>query len=156
MMSFDLADLPRHFGDRLPRRAIAGVLFAAGGFLLVAWLGRIVPPLLAGTAPFGLESSTTLFIQVLDLGLIVPLAGLAGVLLLRRSAWGYLLASVAVMKFLTMGLAVTAMAVNIALTGAAISVVELVVFPALTLVNVIVAVLLLRNVDAGFGAPVPA
>ena len=59
MLSFDLASLPRHFSERLPRHAIAGLLFIVGGFLLLAWLGRIVPPLLQGQPPAGLESVAT-------------------------------------------------------------------------------------------------
>lgn len=156
MMSFDLHTLPQQFSASLRRRSIAAVLFVAGGFLLLAWLGRIVPALIQNQPPFGLESTTTLFIQVLDLGLIVPLAFLAGALLLRRSAWGYLLASVAVMKMLTMGLAVSAMAVNMALVGTEISIVELIVFPTLTLINVIIAGLLLKSVQEPHHAPLPA
>jgi hypothetical protein len=147
LMSFDLETLPKRFSERLPRRAIAGVLFAAGGFLLIAWLGRILPPLFQNRLP-GLENNTTLVIQVMDLGLIVPLAFLSGVLLLRRSAWGYLLASVAVTKLLTMGTAVSAMGVNMALSGVPVSPVELIVFPSLTLINLLLAVLLLKNVTA--------
>jgi hypothetical protein len=45
-------------------------------------------------------------IQVMDLGLILPLVVLAGVLLIKRQPWGYLLGSVAVMKMMTMGFAV--------------------------------------------------
>jgi len=153
MLSFDLQTLPQHFSDRLPRRAIAGVLFLAGGFLLLAWLGRIAPTITQEQLP-PLENVTSLFIQALDLALIAPLCGLAGVLLLRRSAWGYLLASVALLKFVTLGLAVTLMGLNMARVGAAVSVVELVVFPLLTLLNLTMAVVLLRNVrgdEAGAG-----
>jgi hypothetical protein len=66
MLSFDVDALPQHVSLRFPRRSIAGVLFAAGGFLLLAWLGRIVPSLVGHQPPIGLESTTTLFIQVLD------------------------------------------------------------------------------------------
>ncbi len=145
MLAFDLERLPEQFSERLPRRGIAGVLFASSAFLLLAWLGRIVPPLLQGTDP-ALENTTTLVIQALDLGLIVPLGLIGGWLLLRRSAWGYLLASVASMKLLTMGAAVSTMGVNMARHGVAVSAVELGVFPALTLVNAVLAVWLLRSV----------
>ena len=146
LMSFDLATLPQRFSDRLPRRAIAGLLFGAGAFLTLAWLGRIIPPLVQGQTP-PLENATTLVIQAMDLGLIVPLTFLAGLWLLQRRAWGYLLASVAVMKMLTLGAAVSTMAINMALTGVAISPVELIVFPMLTLVNLVLAVLLLKCVE---------
>ena len=145
LLSFDLYDLPRHFAPSLPRRSVAAVLFVGGSFLLLAWLGRIVPPLLAGRAP-ALDNATTLVIQAMDLALIVPLCFLAGVLLLRRSAWGYLLASVAVMKFNTMGLAVSTMALNMARLGMPVSAVELGVFPAITLANLVVTALVLHAI----------
>lgn len=147
MLSFDLADLPQHFSPRLPRGWIAGVLFAVGGFLLLAWLGRVGAPLLSGQAP-ALENTTTLVIQAMDLTLIAPLAILAGVLLLRRSAWGYLLASVAVLKSLTMALAVSTMGINMILAGVPDSLAIVVPFLVLTLLNLIMAVLLLRNIDS--------
>jgi hypothetical protein len=147
MMSFDLTELPRHFSPRLPRGWIAGLMFAVGGFLLLAWLGRIVPPLLRGQTP-ALENTTTLVIQAMDLALIVPLAILSGILLLRRSPWGYLLASVALLKGVTLGLGVSAMAIHMALKGVADSLGIMIPFLIITLMNGIMAALLLRNVDA--------
>jgi hypothetical protein len=148
MMSFDLEDLPRHFSDRLPRGWIAGLMFVVGGFLLLAWLGRIVPPLLQGETP-ALENTTTLVIQAMDLGLIVPLAILSGVLLLRRSAWGYLLASVTLLKGVTLGLGVSAMAINMTLKGVPDSLGIMIPFIAITLMNLIMAGLMLKHVDQG-------
>jgi hypothetical protein len=87
-----------------------------------------------------------MFIQAMDLGLIVPLCVLSGILLLRRKPWGYLLASVALMKFLTMGTAVSLMALNMARLGVPVSAVELTVFPALALANLLMVTLLLRNI----------
>ena len=144
MMSFDLATLPAHFSDKLPRRWIAGVLFFAAAFLSLAWLGRIAPTITQQQLP-PLENTTSLFIQAMDLAIVVPLCVLSGVLLLKRNAWGYLLGSVALMKFVTLGLAVTTMGLNMARVGVPISVVELVIFPMLTLLNLVMAVLLLRN-----------
>lgn len=145
MLSFDLTALPQRFASALPRRWIAGVLFFAAAFLTLAWLGRIVPTITQTQLP-PLENTTSLFIQAMDLALIAPLCVLAGVLLLRRSAWGYLLAAVALMKFLTMGLAVSLMGLNMVRVGVPVSVVELGVFPLLTLLNLLMALLLLRNI----------
>lgn len=146
LMSFDLSTLPRHFSGRLPRRAFAALLFFSGAFLLLAWLGRIAPTLLQNQMP-PLENTTSLTIQAMDLGMIVPLCILSGILLLRQTAWGYLLTSVAMMKFLTMGIAVSAMGINMVRAGVASSPVELVVFPTITLVNLVLTVVLLRNID---------
>jgi hypothetical protein len=148
MMSFDLAKLPGRFSEKLPRGWIAGLLIFVGSFLSVAWLGgRILPPILNGSIPY-LENCTTMVIQTMDLGLVVPLAFLGGILLLRRSAWGYLLASVAVMKMLTMGIAVSAMGINQALHGVPDSAAIVGIFIGMALVNVVLAVFLLINVQA--------
>jgi len=150
MLSFDLADLPRHFSPRLPRGWIAGVLFAVGGFLSLAWIGKIVPPLLQnGTPP--LDNTTTLVIQAMDLTLIAPLAILSGILLLRRSAWGYLLASVTILKGLTMALAVSTMGINMALRGVPDGLAILIPFLVLTALNLVTAVILLKNVEQRVG-----
>ena len=146
MMSFDLDDLPGHFSGRLPRRGIAALLFFAAGFLSLAWLGRIVPTLIQNQIP-ALENTTSMFIQAMDLGIVVPACLLAGVLLLRRSAWGYLLASVGMAKFFTLGIAVSLMGLNMARVGVPVSPIELAVFPSMALINVVMTVLLLKNVD---------
>ncbi|MBN1665864.1 MAG: hypothetical protein JW862_02205, partial [Anaerolineales bacterium] len=39
MMAFDLKTLPAHFSEKLPRKWIAGLLYFAAAFLLLAWLG---------------------------------------------------------------------------------------------------------------------
>jgi hypothetical protein len=145
MMSFDLETLPARFSERLPRGWIAGLLFTVAGFLLLAWLGRILPPLTQGQAPL-LENATTMVIQAMDLGLILPLAVLSGVLLLRHSAWGFLLASVALMKGMTMGVAVSAMGINMALAGVSESLGILGPFMLITLLNLVMVVVLLRNI----------
>jgi hypothetical protein len=150
MLSFDLADLSHHFSSHLPRGWIAGILFAMGSFLFLAWMGRIIPPLVQNTTP-ALENTTTLVIQAMDLVLIVPLAILSGILLLRRTAWGYLLASVAVLKGLTMTLAVSTMGVNMTLNGVGDNPVLIGVFIVFTILNFISAVLLLKNVDVRQG-----
>jgi hypothetical protein len=146
MLSFDLDELPRHFSDKLPHGWIAGVLFAVGGFLFLAWIGRVVPELLHPETAAMLENTTTQVIQAMDLALIVPLAVLGGILLLRRSAWGYLLASVAILKGLTMSLAVSTMAINMALKGVSDSLGIMIPFLVLTALNMVMVVLLLLNI----------
>ena len=148
MMSFDLQTLPAHFSEKLPRRGIAALLFFAAAFLGLAWLGRIAPTIFGDQIP-PLENVTSMFIQAMDLGIIVPMCIIAGVLLLRRAAWGYLLASVGLLKFLTMGVAVSLMGLNMARVGVPISVAMLVVFLSLALVNLVMVGVLLKNINDG-------
>lgn len=146
MLAFDLEALPSQFSPRLPRRWIAGFMFAVGGFLLIAWLGRILMPLMQGGTP-PLENTTTLVIQAMDLGLIVPLAFLSAIFLLRRSPWGYLLSSVTLLKGVTLGLGVSAMAINMARRGVPDSLGIMVPFLVITAVNLVMALLLLKHVQ---------
>lgn len=142
MLSVNLRALPAHFTEKLPRRAIAVFMFGGAAFLLLAWLGRIAPGL-AGGVPVGLLTNTTLFIQVMDLGLIVPLMVLAGALLLRRQPLGYLLASVALIKFMTMGIALVAMIAGQLLAGDVVPLVEAAIFVVMAAVGICMAVLLM-------------
>ncbi|MBV6449464.1 MAG: hypothetical protein MHPDNHAH_00174 [Anaerolineales bacterium] len=145
MMSIDLQTLPAQFSEKLPRGWIAGLLFFAAAFLSLAWLGRIAATFTSGAIP-ALENVTSMFIQAMDLGIIVPLCVLSGSLLLHRQPWGYMLASVSLMKFLTMGIAVSLMGFNMARVGATVSAVELTVFPIITLANLVMAALLFRSI----------
>ena len=145
MMSFDLETLPTHFSEELPSRGIAALLFFAAAFLSLAWLGRIVPTIFGDHIP-SLENVTSMFIQVMDLGIIIPMCVIAGVLLLRRAAWGYLLASVELLKFLTKGVAVNLMGLNMARVGVPVSLVELGIFLTIALVNLAMVTILLKNI----------
>ncbi|MCX8061685.1 MAG: hypothetical protein N3D16_03795 [Anaerolineales bacterium] len=147
MMSFDIPSLPAHFSDKLPRGWIAALLFFAAGFLLLAWLGRIAATFAPGAVP-ALENTTSMFIQAMDLGIVVPTCILSGILLLRRDPWGYLLASVGMLKFLTLGVAVSLMGLNMWRVGVPISVVELVIFPTIALTNVLMTIILLKNITS--------
>jgi hypothetical protein len=158
MMTFDLDSLPAHFSDRLPRGWIAGLLFFAAAFLSLAWLGRILPTLTLDSLSLwemggvrgvpALDNVTSMFIQAMDLGLIVPVCILSGILLLRRKPWGYLLASVGLTKFLTLGIAVSLMGLNMARLGLPVGVGELVIFPGMALAGVVMTVILLKHVRA--------
>lgn len=146
LTEIDIPALPEHFSPGLPHRAISVFLFLVGSFLLFAWLGRIIPGLLTNQPPIGLESYTTLIIQALDLGLVMPTAFLSGILLWKKSAWGYLLSSVVLIKGVTLALAVSAMAVNMVWAGVQVSLVELMMFPTIAIISGGMTVILLKNV----------
>ncbi len=146
MMSFDLSTLPQSFSEKLPHNWIVGLMFIVGSFLLLAWLGRIVPPFFQNQTPV-LENTTTLVIQFMDLGLIVPLAFLGGFLLLRRNAWGYLLSSIMLTKGVTLGLGVSAMAINMVRVGVPDSLGIMIPFLVITIFNLVLVTILLKNVQ---------
>ncbi len=100
-----------------PVKVTAVFMFLMSLTLTAMWLGTIVPPLLANETPALLETYTTMVIQAMDLGILVPLGLIIGYLLLRRNAWGYALASIVLIKAATYGTAVLAMALFQVLDG---------------------------------------
>jgi hypothetical protein len=129
-----------------PRRGVAIFMLIIAGFLSMAWLGRIVPPLLAGTPPIGLEAYTTLVIQALDLGIIVPVSVITAVLLWKKEPWGYALSAVVLIKGLTMGAALIAMIIGQILAGVAVSPVEIIMFSGIALAALIFTLILFHSV----------
>ncbi len=137
--------IANNVSSKFPRKGIAIFLMLLAGFLLLAWTGRIVPGLIDGTPPIGLESYTTLVIQALDLGIIVPTSGLAAILLWQARPWGYALSVVVLIKGLTMGAALIAMIINQILAGVSVSIVENVMFSGIALAALIFTLIALRN-----------
>ncbi|WP_202709944.1 hypothetical protein [Sporosalibacterium faouarense] len=147
MISFDFKNISTYFSEKLPVKFIGGVQIFLAIMLIFMWLGRIVPSVIDKTTPPGLEHYTTLVIQGMDLGFIVPIAFISGVLIIKRKIFGYLLSSVIIMKGFTMGAAITAMIVGQYLAGVEMSIVEVIIFPIISLVIAYSLVLILKNID---------
>jgi hypothetical protein len=149
-MSIDAQALPARFSEQLPRRSIAGFLFAVGLSLIIVWVGlSILPALLQGQTP-ELSGSTTLVTHAVDVGMIAPLAFLAGVLLLRGAAPGYLLAATLLVFSSVLGAGVMALSAAQTLAGV-LTTAETIVFVApfaiLTMAGIWLTVLLFRNLS---------
>lgn len=115
-LNIDLGTLAARTSPKLPRIWIAVFLFIAGLSLLV-WLMDIVVALASGSVPPTLGPYTTEATYVIDLGIILPAVYLAGILVLRRSPWGTLLASMLITINLTIGLVVASQSIMQALAG---------------------------------------
>ena len=146
LMALDPAEVAAHIGKRFPRRAITTYFLVVAGFLALAWLGLVVSPMLTGEAPAGLESTTTMVIQVLDLGVIVPTVILTALLLRKGNAWGYTLSLVVLLKILTMGAALISMIAVQLLSGMAVDPVVTAGFGVISLSGIILAAMTLRTI----------
>ena len=133
LLAIDPTRLRARFSGRFRPRLVGWTLVGFAALLAVMWLGRIVPALVAGTPPPGLESSSTLFVQAGDLGIVIPLVILSGVLLLRRRPAGFLLAGVMLVKGATFGLALVGMIVAMSALGAEVAIFEAIFFTALAI-----------------------
>ncbi|MGG6310492.1 hypothetical protein [Paenibacillus macerans] len=146
MMSLDLSALRQSFSPKLPVRTIAGFLIFISAVIGLMWVGRIAPSLSGGAAPIGLEHYTTLVVQALDLGFVVPAAMLSGLLLLQRKPFGLLLSSILCVKAVTMLTALTAMIIGQLAAGVHMAAVEIILFPAFNLAGIAIAILLFKHI----------
>jgi hypothetical protein len=117
VLSFPIKEISTFFSNRLPFRFIGGFLVFSATAIALLWLSIVVPPLLDGNIPVQVEHYTTLVVQGLDLGLLLPAAFISGVLLIRRKAYGYLLAPVYIIFLSLMMTALTAKIIAMALAG---------------------------------------
>lgn len=95
MQSFKLSSLPGSFRTGTPLKLAGGFLIFSSTSIALLWLSIIIPPLLNGSiVPKQVEHYTTLIVQGLDLGVLLPAGFISGMLLIRKEQQGYLLAPV--------------------------------------------------------------
>lgn len=134
------------FRPSWPRKGTIVFLWFVVVAFVFLWLSDIVPALVDGTVPESLTESETPTngVHVLDLALLLPVAGLSAVWLKRRDSRGYVLAMALVAYVCLLGTALAAMVVG--LTGADLSadVGVAVVFAAVTIAATVLLTLMAR------------
>ncbi len=149
--SIDLAALRAHISPRLPHRGIAIFIFISGLSPCV-WLIEIIAALGHGGVPSNVASYTTDVTAVIDVGVIVPAAFLAGVLLLRRKPLGYPLAATLLTLLSLIGMIVASQTVMQILAGIVLTPAQfaafVVPFVSLSLIAIGMLIVLLRNITA--------
>ena len=138
IMEMKQIEFTEQFIDKFPKKSLGIILFLTGTMLFFMWVGRIVPALLDGSAPVGLEHYSTLGIQTLDLGFVVPACYLGSYQLWKGTKWGYLLSMILLVKGVTMTAAVSAMTFLMRYNGVEFAFIEIVMFPVLFLICVLV------------------
>jgi len=83
---------------------------------------------------------------VLDLAIVVPVAAVTGIMVIRRQPFGYLLAAVVIFKAVTLLIAITTMLVSMINKGVVVSMIECVMFPAMTVATIVCMFILLKHV----------
>lgn len=127
--TMSLAEVAQRASGDFPRRGMAVLCFLLAAVLVVMWLGRIAAAM-RGEIQGVLHGQTTLVVQALDLGLIVPLALFTGVAAWRGRAIGYLLSAALVVKAFAMAAAICAMLLSAWVYEGALEVAPLALFAA--------------------------
>ena len=146
LFSFDTKNLDKSFRMSTPVKWSGGFLIfnsIAIGFL---WLSIVVPPLLDGSViPAQVEHYTTLIVQGLDLGILLPAAFICGVLLIKKRALGYLLAPVYLVFLSLLMTALTAKVIAMSVFGYNVIPVIFII-PTFNLISIVSTVALLKNI----------
>lgn len=135
---------------RFPRRSVAGLGVFMALLLGAMWLPMVLLNLTATTVD-ALDGATTLVVQALDLGFLVPLGIFTAVLAWRRAAVGYLLASVVVVKAVAMATAIVAMLLVEAATTGELMLPPIVIFALTAVAAAAIGWRVYRSVDRAAG-----
>lgn len=120
--------------EKMPTKGLRIFLVITEIFICLLWMGRIVPTIGNDKAPEGLENYSTLVIQALDLGVIVPACFAINYMLANKYKIGYVIAPVIIIKAVTLVVAVLTMAVCMKITGEDVAIAEFAVFGLIFLV----------------------
>jgi hypothetical protein len=134
------------FRKNIKTRFIGGFMIFFTGAISLLWLEKIFTAFINNSAPAGIDHYSSLVIQDLDLGLLVPAFFIAGIFTLKRKPIGYMLSSILIMKGITLGTAITAMAMLMLINGVEMSPVEIIIFPMLTLFAVFCFMIIFKSI----------
>ncbi|MDZ7847628.1 MAG: hypothetical protein U5L96_13155 [Owenweeksia sp.] len=148
LLSFDLKSLKERFKTNAPRKWVGGFLIFSSIAIALLWLSVVVPPLLEGNVyPESLQHYTTLIVQGFDLGLLLPISFVNGVLLVKNRALGYLAGTTFIVFLAILMTALTAKVIAMMLNGDNVIPVIFII-PTFNLVAIICAIGMVRGVRA--------
>lgn len=117
LLDFNIEKLSSVFSAKLSIRFVGGYLMISTTIIGLLWLARVIPSLISGTVPIEVEHGTTLTVQAFDLAFFLPGMFLAGLLLIKRKAFGYLLAPISTVSNALIMVALLSKGISMKLTG---------------------------------------
>lgn len=146
LFAIGLDNIADHFEPSTPVGFTGGFLIFNSLAIGLMWLGIVVPPLLDGTIiPGQVEHYTTLIVQGLDLGVLLPLSFVAGLLFIKKRPLGYLLTPVYFVFLSILMTALTAKVIAMGLLGQNVMP-AIIIIPLFGLISMVCSLLILRNV----------
>jgi hypothetical protein len=140
-----LAELPARFGHRFPLRGMAIFSWVMAALLTLMWLKRIYAGITGDWASAALLGETTMVVQAMDLGMLIPVAVFTGFAAWRARPIGYLLCLVFVVKSVTMTAAIAAMLLSAWAAEGTLEIAPFAMFAAATLVSLWLGIRMYRS-----------
>lgn len=132
------AGVDGRFSAAFPRRSWAALSVGMAFLLTILWIGRIAEGL-AAEIPV-LHGETTMTVQALDLGLVVPVSAMLGIVALRRVPAAMAASTAFAVTFVTMSAAIGSMMVSSWVVTGEPAVVPIVVFGTAAIAGLLVAI----------------
>jgi hypothetical protein len=125
---------------------IAGIFLIINATLVgLLWLGVVLPSIFDGTVyPKELQHYTTLIVQGFDLGLLLPIAFVAGILAIRKNRFGFLFTPIYMIFLSLMMIALVSKILFVANEGQNVIPV-IFIMPTIAVIAILFSVLLLKN-----------
>lgn len=139
------------FSDRFPRRSWAALSIGMSGLLTVMWAGRIAEAL--ATEVPQLHGETTMTVQALDLGLVVPASVIIAVAALQRHPAGLAAAAAYGITFIAMSAAISSMMISSWIVTGVPAVEPIVIFGIACLLGGLVSVRMHRSLGSAPSRP---
>jgi hypothetical protein len=142
---------PRRFSAALNNatlRRFAGIFLIVNTLLIaLLWLSVVVPPLLDGSIyPVELKHYTTLIVQGLDLGLLLPLGFVIAVMFLKRQDIAAVLMPVYMIFLAILMTALSGKIIAMGIQGANI-IPAVFIIPVINIIAIVTAILLLKHIQ---------
>lgn len=146
LFSFDLKMLCSFFTKSKAVKGVGGFLIFTATMMGLLWLGVVAPPLLNGSIPVQVEHYTTLVVQAVDLALLLPIAFVAGVLLLKDRPLGYLLVSIYIHFLALLMTALSAKIIGMSILGTEVGP-AIIVIPIINLTAIFCVIVIWKNIN---------
>jgi hypothetical protein len=134
------------FSSKTPARFVGWFLVVNSICIAFLWLGIVLPPLMDGSVyPPELNHYTTLIVQGYDLGLLLPISFIAGMLLIAKKPDGYIYATTYIVFLSILMTALTAKIIAMAIND--VNVIPVIfIIPTINAITVFSAVRMIKNI----------
>jgi len=142
----DNSDLGLSFSAKTPAKTIGWFMIFNAITVAFLWLSIIVPPLIDGTLyPAELKHYTTLIVQGFDLGLLLPISFIIGLLLIHKKPAGFIYGTVYLIFLTIMMTALSAKIIAMAIND--VNVIPVIfIIPTVNIVAALSAYFMVKNI----------
>jgi hypothetical protein len=146
LSSFNIATIGSYFNKKLPIKFVGGYLIFSTAMIGYLWLARVIPSLINNSVPLEVEHGTTLPVQAFDLAFFLPAIFLAGMLLIKRKPFGYMLAPIVTVSNALIMIALLSKGISMNLAGIAGTLPMIIMTALFGLIAIISLVMIFKNI----------